>query len=200
MDMKNNIKKMGYVLLTFSITILFQASAYAQEGFPRRNNMELYFFVQMMGESDTHSDEMTITIGDMTAFGACYGYQFSDHFGVNMDLYFTSADINGMDSGTVVSGNSTIVGYDITLDFFLLKTRFTPLLTGGIGKIWFIGDVEGWPFLETDFSYNTGGGVMWNVTDALVLKATYRTTWTTLKDTSKALELGGYNFSVGYKF
>ncbi len=61
----------------------------------------------------------------------------------------------------------------------------TPLITGGIGFIDFEGEIVilGLTYSETNFSYNVGAGVRWDIGDTFLLKLLYRLTWTEQEDT-----------------
>ena len=112
----------------------------------------------LKGDTTTFGLGMTSELDDgfVGAFGA--GYNFNDYFNINADLFFGSNDLTGSAGSISVKSDSKLVGWDLNLDINILKSRFTPMVTGGLGFIEFSGDVGGLPFSELDFSYNVGGG------------------------------------------
>ena len=117
-----------------------------------------------------------------------------------MDVWFGSTNVTGKAFGVTVKGDTTLLGWDANLDINILQSRFTPIVSGGIGFISFSGDVEGFTFSEIDLSYNYGGGFRWDITDHFLLKTIYRTTRTTLEETDKALMFSGAVVSIGFAF
>lgn len=89
---------------------------------------------------------------------------------------------------------------DFNLDVNILKSRFTPMVSGGIGFIRFTGGFNGGAFDETDFSYNLGWGFRWDVTNHFLIKAIYRATWTKLEDSDESILLDGISLGIGYVF
>jgi opacity protein-like surface antigen len=86
----------------------------------------------------------------------------------------------------------------INLDYNILKTRLTPFVTGGIGFAYFdsgipTGEKEvfcwwdyWWGYVcegavstysASEFTYNAGLGLRWDVTDSVFMKFLYNTVW-----------------------
>lgn len=179
----------------------------AQE-WSRMRKGEFFVFGQSMGGDTTTTTvaglRPTLELDDTIVGGLGYGFNFNDNVNINTDFYFGSTDITGRVSDVTLTGDTNLFGWDLNLDINLLKTRFTPLLTGGIGFIAFngswnsaFGDED---FSETDFSYNLGGGLRWDVSDHFLIKAIYKATWTKLQDTDDNIMLNGVNLSIGYVF
>jgi opacity protein-like surface antigen len=53
---------------------------------------------------------------------------------------------------------------------------------------------------ETDFAWNVGGGLRWNVTDHFVLKLVGGLSWTELKDSDDLAQFGFVTLSIGGSF
>jgi len=122
----------------------------------------------MSGDTATGSigsSRVITNLGDTTAVGLGIGNNFSDLFNGNAEMYFGSMDVTGKASGITVKGNTALIGTNLNLDFNILKSRFTPVVTGGVGLISFTGDIEGFPFNESDLSYNLGAGFRWDITN-----------------------------------
>ncbi len=184
-------------LLIFAMT----STICTAEEWSRKGKREVFAIGQYMRGDTTTSLGITLELDDMFAGGIGAGYNYNDHINLNFDLLFTSTDVTAKGFGSTLEGDSTLIGWDVNLDINILKSRITPMITGGIGFIRFDGEYEtGTPFEETDFSYNVGGGVRCDVTDHFLIKAIYRATWTKMEDTDEAILLDGITLNVGYIF
>lgn len=145
-----------------------------------------------------------IRVADFRAFGFGLGYNLNDHLNLNLDMFFSSTDITGiyMAPGLLMEfwAETDITGWDLNLDFNLLKRCITPLVTGGIGFINLSSDSSLGSINETDFSYALGVGFRWDATDHFLVKGMYKAAWTELEDTEGSIMLDGINIHVGYMF
>lgn len=141
-------------------------------------------------------------VDDTTVGGLGIGHNFHDHLNLNMDMFFGSTDIIFKGYGRTLKLDTNLFGMDINLDYNILKGRFTPMITGGIGFINFSADggTTSSDVSETDFSYNLGAGFRWDVTDHFLIKGIYRLTWTELEDSDGSILLDGVSLSIGYVF
>lgn len=176
-----------------------------QAPWSRSNKAEIFMVVHQWSESDSTGGGVTMDFDKSTMFGLGGGINMNDHVNLNGNMYFGSLDVMGhLDSSYYnnvgVSSDSTVIGLDMNIDLYLLKGRVTPLVTGGIGYVSFSGDVEGWSFSETDFSYNLGAGVRCDVSDHFFIKALYKSTWVTLEDADDSSKFDGLSVAVGYVF
>ena len=194
-------------VITFILICIFltaTSSISIAQDWSRKGKGELYIFGQYMGGDTTTAkvfgEKFSIKLDDTIAGGLGYGFNFNDHFNLNFDLFYGQADVKGNPFGERVSGDTNLIGFDMNADLNVLKNRLTPLITAGIGYIRFDGDFEGNDFDETDFSYNVGGGIRWDVTDHLLLKVVYRSLWTKLEDTEDSLRFDVIALSIGYIF
>ena len=130
------------------------------------------------------------------------GYHFHDHFSLSLDLSFGSATVKGAAPGVGVESDSFASLANVSLEYNILKSRFTPVLAGGVGFINYTGDFgsSSSSFQETDLSYGAGGGVRWDVSDHLSFRAMYRAVFTTLQDTNDSLLFHTVTLSIGYAF
>lgn len=195
-------------IIVFSMVffVMISAVCMAQE-WSRKGKGEWFVFGQSMSgdtTTGTLTPKVTITLDDTNAFGFGFGKNFDDYLNGNMEMYFGSMDVTGkgkvLGKTVTVKGDTSLLGINFNLDINVLKSRFTPLVTGGIGFIRFTGDIEGFPFDETDLSYNIGAGFRWDVTNNFLIKGIYRSTSTKLEDTDKSISLDGINFTLGYIF
>ena len=193
-------------LLVFTMT----ASLCSAQEWSRKGKAELFGTIQKMGSEEveypfTHILPVTIDIESTTVYGVGYGYNLTDHWNLNTDLLFGSADADVQIAGiyTVETEDMDYILWDINIDYNIFKSRFTPLVTGGISLMDFgidttatgVGKVH-----ETNFSYNLGAGVRWDVMDNLLLKVIYRSTWTEIKDGDNDQRFDGVSVSVAYMF
>ena len=203
MKKKTNTKRLSTIII-LNLLVLFLATNICQaEEWSREGKVELFGSIQLMGGDEASDSGVTVEIEDPTVYGFGIGYNLSDHLNLNTDLLFGSADIcAGMDvyGQTVqVEGDTNLFLWNVNLDYNILKGRFTPVATGGIGFVNFNGDFGGFEFSETNFSYNLGAGLRWDATDSLFLKAMYKWTWTEMQDIGDLLFTGA-TLSVGIAF
>jgi opacity protein-like surface antigen len=130
-------------------------------------------------------------------------YHFNDFFSVRTDLMFGgatfNADVPTRTGGVIpIKQDAFIQTGRLNVDYNMINRRLTPFLTAGIGYQYTETELENAPPVETcwwdpwygwvcyydhpvawqtDFTWNAGGGVRWNVTDNLFLKASVNATW-----------------------
>ena len=203
MKKKARIRLLGIILGGLLVFITTATIGSAQE-WSRKGKGEIFVLGQQMSGDTTTSLGIEIEVDDTTVGGLGMGYNFNDYLNLNWDMFFGSTDLAAKSYGVSLKGDTDLFGMDVNLDYNILKSRFTPIVTGGIGFIRFDGTWEGEyssvSFDETDFSYNLGAGFRWNITDHLLVKGVYRFTWTELEDTDDSILLDGVTLSIGYVF
>jgi opacity protein-like surface antigen len=193
-------KSLSIMLLSGAILILTSIACSAEE-WSRSGKSELFGSLQFMsGDTSSAGWGLELEVDDSTVCGIGYGYNFNDNLNVNMDLLFGSTDILGKDGYMSIKADSSLVVTDINVDYNILKSSFTPMISAGVGFINFNGDFEDSDFNETDFSYNLGVGFRWNASEHFLVKGCYKATWTKLEDTDDSIMLDGISLSVGYVF
>jgi opacity protein-like surface antigen len=204
----NKVWVCSCLFIFFSLCWVMTSNPCIAGEWSRMRKAEFFVFGQSMGGDTTTATTAglrpTLELDDTIVGGLGYGFNFTDNINLNTDFYLGSTDLTGRVSGVTLTGDTDLFGWDLNLDINILKTRFTPLLTGGIGFINFngswnsaVGDMH---FSETDFSYNLGGGFRWDVSDHFLIKALYKATWTKLQDTDDNMMLDGVSLSIGYLF
>lgn len=194
---------MNKLLLTCAVAVLASLGLNAAD-FSRKGKFETFVLAQYNGGDSTTADNAT-TQAEIDSFisgGLGMGYHFHDHFSLALDLSFGAATINGADSGSTVQTDSLASLAHVSLEYNILKSRFTPLLSAGLGFISYTGDFgsTGTSFQETDLAYGAGGGVRWNITDRWAMKAIYRATFTNLEGADETLLFHTMTLSVGISF
>lgn len=189
-------------LLIFTMTSVLCS---AQE-WSRTEKSEIYGIFQTMdGDNSTISDEISditvkvkVDIHDTEVYGIGLGYNFTEKWNLNTDFLFGTIDTKGTLEGTTseINLSPSLYVWNLNLDYNFWKRRFSPLVTGGIGCLYFSGD----EYNETDFSYNLGAGLRWDALDFLFIKAVYRMTWTKMEDHEHRILLDGISLGVGYMY
>jgi opacity protein-like surface antigen len=198
------ITKIRVLIIVFLgvLPLIISPAAIAQE-WSRAGKGEIFVLGQNMSGDTATGDGIEIELDDTTVFGIGLGVN-DKNINFNLDIFFGSTDTEGRGPGPTLTADTDLFGLDLNLDYNFLETRFTPLITGGIGYINFNGTWRGdsgtSDFSETDFSYNLGAGFRWDVTDRFLMKAVYRATWTKLKDTDDSIQFKGISVSIGYLF
>ncbi len=202
----------------------------ATEPFSRNGRYEVYGVGQFLGSADINFNGPTGSVKtkmDDTGLGGFgVAYHFSDFFSVHGDFMFGGATFSGdvpLERGGTVNfkQDAFIQTGRLNLDYNIINRRLTPFVTAGIGYqyletelgnapsindcwwdpwygwVCYSGQPRAW---QTDFTWNAGVGLRWNITDHLILKAMAGATW---------LEYGGAQgittqiegvFSIGWSF
>jgi len=191
-------------LLVFTMTASFCS---AQE-WSREGKTELFGTLQMIGSETVEysfPDVLPVTF-DMDStimYGFGFGYNLSDHWNINTDLLFGSADTDVKVPGaTVETEDMDYILWDINIDYNIWKSRFTPLVTGGIGLMDFGIDTtsSAGKVHESNYSSNLGAGVRWDIRDNLLLKVIYRSTWTEVHDADNDQRYDSISVSLAHMF
>ncbi len=200
--MKAGMKRMNVTILCMSLVALVMTSVVcdAQE-WGRKGKGEIFALGQQMNGDTVTGLGMELKVDDTIVGGFGAGFNFDDHLNLNMDIFFGSTDLTARGFGAAARADTTLFGMDFNLDYNILRSRFTPVISGGIGFIDFRGDINRYYYFEeTDFSYNLGAGFRWDVSDHFLIKGIYRATWTELEDTDGSIRLDGISVSIGYLF
>ena len=204
-----------------------EASARTGRRRSRQGKWDVYLAWQRLGDdsSDISMDYLqmrptsisgTLELDDSDVFGIGVGYNITDHFNVNstftygtMRMETKDFDDAGDEQHYFESRDShDIITGDLNLDYYLLADTFTPMLTGGIGFMNVSGDfddidtdeVEDFDVEGTNFTYNFGGGLRWDITERAMLKCVYKSTWTKLDNTDDRVRMDGWAINLGVMF
>lgn len=195
-----NLKLFGLIGILALLSVVLTSAVCSAAEWSRKGKGEFYAFGQYMSSDSTSGSGVTLDLDKTIVGGIGVGFNITDNFNVNLEAFYGSTDITGRALGISVEGDTSLFGSNLNLDVNILRSSFTPMITGGIGFIRFDGDFQGFDFDETDFSYNVGGGFRWDVTNHFLIKAIYRATWTKLEDTDDSVLFHGPVLSIGYIF
>lgn len=187
------------VLLSGCILALFILSGIghaADRG--RQGKWEIFIDGRYATGDTTTGLGITMEVENFPALGLGLGYNFHENFNVNGEMLFGSTDLIGRTGAQRVKIDSDVWIGNLNLDYYFLNATLTPLLTGGIGYVNFRGKDDS--FKETDFSYNAGAGVRWEITNQVFFKAVYGMLWTKLRDSDSTLMLHGPSLTIGISY
>lgn len=207
--MNNKTAKLSTIAILSLLVLTMTASICSAQGWSRQGKTELFGTIQMIGGEEIRysfpdAPPTNLDIDSAAIYGIGYGYNLTDHWNFNMDLLFGSADTDvKIVETTAETEDMDYIRFDINLDYNFWKSRFTPVVTGGVGIMDFsidttavgVGDVD-----ESNFSYNLGAGIRWDIEDNLLLKVMYRSTWTELDDAKQDLQYDSFGLSVAYMY
>ena len=202
----------------------------AWEPFSRAGKSEIYGIGQYLHSGDINFNgpmgNVKVSMDDTGLGGFGMAYHFNDFLAVHADFMFGNSTFGGdvplESGGTVhVSQDAFIQTGRFNLDYNIINRRLTPFVTAGMGYQYLETDLQnappvnvcwwdpwwGWSCQtrqasawQTDFTWNVGAGVRWNITDQLFIKATVGAQW---------LEYSGANgittqlegmFAIGWMF
>jgi opacity protein-like surface antigen len=195
----------------------------ATEAFSRASKFEVYGLGQYLHQYDTtfnggYFGGVTLKMDDTGLGGVGAAYHFSDYFAVRADFMFGGATMRtlGPDGAEVAPSQSAFLQTGrLNLDYNIINRRITPFLTAGIGyQYLYIDQNQSYAFegfhgyhvtgdayyYETDFTWNVGAGVRWNVTDHFFMKAMFGPQWLQYNGANHiTTQLEGI-FSIGWMF
>ena len=195
------------ILSVFTIT----AGLCSAQEWSRKGKAEIFgSFTMISSETveysypeDVNQLPVTFDMDSTYLYGFGFGYNITDHWNINTDLLFGSADADVMVAGTKVeSEDMDYILWDINIDYSIWKSRLTPFVTAGIGLVDFGIDTTTYAgkVHESNFSSNLGAGVRWDITDNLMLKVLYRSIWTEVHDADNDQRYDNIGVNIGYMF
>jgi len=213
--MKIHTKKFSSIIIFSLLAFVMTSAVCSAQEYSRSGKTEIFGMVQMVGTNDIKFDlgwplnDFGAELDSTNIYGIGLGLNATDHWNMNMDLLFGSADgkfvIQGVEipsSLASVDGNYFL--WDINVDYNILTDRLTPLVTAGIGFANIKLDMSAPDFStdvsETHLSYNVGAGGRWDITDNILVKLIYRITWTQIDDANDKQKFDGVALSVAYMY
>jgi opacity protein-like surface antigen len=162
----------------------------------------------------------TFKIDDSDLFGFTWGYNYTSHLNLNLEMALGRPDFKGTWGTSTFKGTADMWTGDLNMEYNVLKGRFTPFVGVGIGFMYFDsnipdGDPDVWCWWDyywgyvcgasqsthsaTDFTWNATAGVRWEVTDRMLIKASYKAMWTKVGDSGTEI-FPQYSLSAGWLF
>jgi opacity protein-like surface antigen len=202
----------------------------ATQYFNRVPRTEVYGIGQYLHSDDINFDSPlggVKTKMDDTGLGG-FGvlFHFNEFFSFHADFMFGGATFHA--DAPVVGGGTIPISQDaflqtgrFNIDYNIINRRLTPFVTAGLGYQYLETELDNLPPVnvtywdpwfgyvtttehihawETDFTWNVGVGLRWNITDNLVVKAMGGATWLEYDNSSGiTTQLEGV-FSIGWSF
>ena len=204
---KKKLQLIGFVFFIIFIMSANICSAQGGHEWIRYGKGEFFAFVQNIDGDENTLDSFPIKaeIEDTFIGGLGFGYNVNDHININSDIWFGPSDINIIFPLAEFEVDVSLFGMNFNVDYNLLKKRFTPLVTGGIGFIYLYEYGGGDPanFIndsQASVSYNLGAGFRWDIYHDLMIKAVYKYHWTEFDDFKDKIKLNGFYMSIAYTF
>jgi opacity protein-like surface antigen len=192
-----------WVVGVLLVTIVVSTANAVDKEWSRAGRLEAFPLIQFMGnnEGPWHDGVAEGEIESTVLFGGGVGFNLNDHLNVHGDLQIGRTELMlhpvGLPDNQYEEGATVWFG-DINLDYNILKSRLTPLVTGGIGFAkWRNHEISTG---EIHWAANAGAGVRWDINDNLALRVTYRSTWTELHNADDTLQFSGVMASLIYMF
>ncbi len=189
----------------------------ATEYFSRQNKVEVYGIGEYLHQEDVSFSgpnafgAVNLKLEDTGLGGVGLAYHFSDFFSVHADFLLGPATfrIEDPNGNTFELGNdSYIQSGHFNIDYNIINRRITPFITAGIGYqyLYISQDYynDGYYYYnyydETDFTWNVGGGIRWNVTDNFFIKITGGAQWLKYQDADNVTTQTEVAFALGWTF
>jgi opacity protein-like surface antigen len=200
------------------------------EPFSRQQKTEVYGIGQYLHSDDINfngpTGEVKTKMDDTGLGGFGFAWHFSDFFSIHTDFMFGSATFSGEAPFAVGPGtrhfsqDAFIQTGRFNVDYNIINRRLTPYLTAGIGYqyldvelentygttcwwdpwygyVCYSGHYHAW---ETDFTWNAGAGIRWNITDNLFVKAEGGATWLEYSSAHGITTQIEARFAIGWTF
>ncbi len=191
---------------------------WATEYFSRQNKFDVYGIGEYLHQGDTtyptvSGSTVKMTMDDTGLGGVGMAWHFNDFIAVHGDFLFGPATFHAQGAG----GPSLALGQDgflqtgrINLDYNIINRRLTPFITAGLGYQYAQVE-ENYPYnyyhyyynnyySETDFTWNAGAGIRWNITDRFFIKATGGAQWLQYQDAQNITTQIEASFAIGMTF
>lgn len=203
---------------------------WATEPFSRMGRTEIYGIGQYLHSDDINfngpSGSVKTKMDDTGLGGFGIAFHFNDFLSIRGDFMFGNAtfhtDVPLETGGTVGFKQDAFISTGrLNLDYNIINRRLTPIITAGIGYQYLETELENappvntcwwdpwWGWIcysghphawETDFTWNVGAGVRWNITDNLIVKAMAGANWLEYDGAHGVTTQIEGIFSIGWSF
>ncbi|OHB83062.1 MAG: hypothetical protein A2Z38_04525 [Planctomycetes bacterium RBG_19FT_COMBO_48_8] len=139
--MKFHTKKFSTIIILSLLAFVMTSAVCSAQEYSRKGKREIFGMIQMVDSMDATwtmfgIPHYGVELDSTNIYGLGIGMNATDHWNLNMDLLFGSADGDFVISNIKVPGISASADYflwDINVDYNILAGRLTPLVTAGIG-------------------------------------------------------------------
>ncbi len=211
---------MGFALLSAMLFLTFSTDCRSQD-LSRAQRWEVFLGGQYTTSASTtissdlfssRETDSDVQMDDSYFLNLGAGYNFSDHLNLNGQVWF--GDMDYTRDYTLVYGFPPVLGFrpvsskdvvrlvgiDCNVDWNILKTPLSPMISGGIGYINSDADIGDSDVGKNSLSYNIGAGLRWDIGERFLLKTMYRFTRADLLDHADYVTLDGVSMNFGYVF
>ena len=185
--MKNIIISIALISLTAELA----SGQTATNEFSRKDRWEVYGLAQTGVIFNVFESNASLGGGGVGA-----AYNVWEHFAFRGDLAISAAKFDfGLFSGPEEDRWVTLYMANFSLDYNVLRTPVTPVVSLGLGIGWFS---EG---IGTTFDQNLGAGVRWDVNERWFGRLMFNAgVWENTGHDRKGWAAMGLSLAVGYKF
>lgn len=174
---------------------------WATEEFSRQNKFEVYGVGQYLHQDDAeyHGSLGTtkLKLDDTGLGGFGLAFHINDYLAVHADFMLGPATFNVVEPGRApyeLGDDAFVQTGRFNVDYNIINRRLTPFITAGIGYQYLQAQqyyyYYGWYhyghyynyYDETDFTWNVGAGLRWNITDNFFMKVTGGAQWVLYND------------------
>jgi opacity protein-like surface antigen len=194
---------------------------WATEFFPRQNKFEAYGIAQYLHQNDTtypglYGNNVKMTMDDTGLGGFGMAYHFNDFFSIHGDFMFGPATFHAEGPGGIpipLGQDGFLQTGRVNLDYNIINRRLTPFITAGIGyqylqvdqntpynRYYYYYDYYDNYYSESDFTWNVGAGLRWNITDNLFIKVSGGAQWLQYQDAQDVTTQIEAFFTIGWTF
>ncbi len=211
------------LVLAACLTTLQAQVPWATEPFSRVGRGEVYGIAEYLHQGDTTysspsqlNGAVKLKLDDTGLGGFGAAFHFNDFFAVHADFLLGPATFhveapNGASS--TYGEDSFIHSGRFNLDWNMINRRLSPFITAGIGYQYMEIDQAHYYsqygyhhhhyrdyYSETDFTWNVGAGIRWNITDNLMIKLSGGAQWLTYQDAENVTTQIEGLFGIGWSF
>lgn len=198
-------------LMLLSAPLLGHAQIpWADEYFARQNKIDVYGIGEYLHQGEAKftgfaGEHFNLKLDDTGLGGIGLAFHFNDFIAIHTDFLFGPATFRSQLSGGPsypIGDNGFIQSGRFNLDYNILNRRLTPFLTAGIGyQYWQVDQPDDYgSYYETDFTWNVGAGLRYNITDNLLIKLTGGAQWLTYEGADNVTTQIEGAFAIGCTF
>jgi len=177
--MRNRLAK---CVLAVVVALLAVSTSFGQDS-NRTDKTEFSVSFTNLGGITETSGGVTVKEEDWTMYGLNFGMNVNENLNVNFDLQYGNVEATGTGFGATAVADQDMVILMLNVDYNILTTPLTPVITGGIGFGYgfteatasYGGTTATASAYSSSFLYTLGAGGRWDVNDQIFAKVLYRT-------------------------